>query len=203
MVWNCNKIDHVELENPLMLYLPRFIRVRTLTLETGCDGRHFVPCSCKRREREGVPCHCFFKISDDANVSPENIVDLDQVDPRYWKVYNSHYGDKTEMGQLMHQAQRRSFETEGLGVMITDSTAHKLTGGQSSPYPILGKNTTMEDFLEAKFVMGSQCPCTVLDLERWRAFADLDDCESDNELHPDNTPLSMLDTYIFLFFPTC
>ena len=72
-----------------------------------------------------------------------------------------------------------------------------LFGGQSSPYPILGKNTTMEDFLEAKFVMGSQCPCTVLDLERWRAFADLDDCESDNELHPDNTPLSMLDTDSF------
>ena len=156
-----------------------------------------MPCSCKRREREGVPCSCFFKISDDAKVSSENIVDLDQIDPRYWKVYNSHYGDDSEMGQLMHQAQQRSFDTEGLGVMITDKTAHALTGAQSAPYPILGKNTTMEDFLEAKFVMGSQCPCTVLDLEQWRAFVDLDDCESDNELHPDNTPLSMLDTYSF------
>ena len=82
MVWNYNKIDHVELENPLMLYLPKFIRVRNLTLETGSDGRHFERCSCKRREREGVPCSCFFKTSDDAKVSSENIVDLDQIDPR-------------------------------------------------------------------------------------------------------------------------
>ena len=166
-------------------------------METGSDGRTFVPCSCKRREREGVPCSCFFKISDDANVPSENIVDLDMIDPRYYKVYNSHCGDDSEMGRLIHKAQQRSFDTEGLGVMIKDETAHALTGTLSAPYPILGKNTTMEDFLEAKFVIGSQCPCTVLDLERWRAFADLDDCESDSDIHPDKTPLSMLDTCSF------
>ena len=54
----------------------------------------------------------------------------------------------------------------------------------------------MEDLLEVNFVIGSQCPCTVLDLERWRAYADNDKCESDNDI-PDKTPLSMLDTYAF------
>ena len=81
--------------------------------------------------------------------------------------------------------------------MVTEETVYALTGTLTAPYPILGKNTTMEDFLEAKFVIGSQCPCTVLDLERWRAFADLDECESDNDIHPDKTPLSVLDTYLF------
>ena len=175
MVWNCNKIDHVELKNPLMLYLPKFVRVRTLTLETGSDGRTCVPCDCHGREREGVPCSCFLKISDDANFPSENIVDLGMIDPCYYKIYNSHYGEDSENSLLMHKAQQRSFDTEGLGVMIMEETARALTGTLSTPYPILGNNTTMEDFLEAQFVIGLQCPCTVLDLERWRAFADLDD----------------------------
>ena len=30
-------------------------------------------------------------------------------------------------------------------------------------------------------VMGSKCPCTVLDLERWRYYADSDDSGSDDD----------------------
>ena len=96
----------------------------------------------------------------------------------------------------MYKAQKRSFETEGLGTMITDETANTLTGSLADTYPILGKNTTMEDLVEAKFVMGSQCPCTVLELERRRAYAERDNSGSDADL-PDNTPLAMLDTYSF------
>ena len=85
--------------------------------------------------------------------------------------------------------------------MITEETANTLAGYLADMYPILGKNTTMEDLVEAKFVMGSQCPCTVLELKRWRACAESDNSGSDNGM-PDKTPLAMLETYSF-FLRSC
>ena len=196
MVWNCNKIDHVELEDPLMLNLPQFIWVRTMSLATAPGGTMFVPCSCHWRDREGVPCFCFFKICDDADIMFENIVDLGMIDPHYYKLYNSHYGEDNKNGRLMYKAQKRSLKTEGLGTMIMEETSNALTGSLDDTYPILGKNTTMADLVEAKFVMGSQCPCTVLKLERWRDYVESDKSGSDNDM-PDKTPLAMLDTYAF------
>lgn len=62
-----------------MLYLPKFMRIRKLTLKTE-NGKSFVPCSCKGREREGVPCSCLSKILDDAAIPPNKFVDLGMVD---------------------------------------------------------------------------------------------------------------------------
>ena len=80
--------------------------------------------------------------------------------------------------------------------MINEETANMLTGSPDDNYPILGKNTTTEDLVEAKFGMGSKCPCTVLDLEQWRHYADSADSGSDDDV-PENTPLAMLNTYSF------
>ena len=46
--------------------------------------------------------------------------------------------------------------------MINEETANMLTGSSDNNYPILRKNTTTEDLVEAKFVIGSKCPCTVI-----------------------------------------
>ena len=55
------------------------MRIRKLTLKTE-NGKSFVPCSCKGREREGVPCSCLSKILDDAAIPPNKFVDLGMVD---------------------------------------------------------------------------------------------------------------------------
>ena len=98
-----------------MLYLPQFVRVRRLHLTTTMAGKHFVQCTCQGRKREGVPCSCFFWISDDAGVKHKDIVDLGMVDARYLRMYNSCYGEDTPNGKLMYKAQRECFEKEKNG----------------------------------------------------------------------------------------
>ena len=41
MVWNCNAIDHIEVPDPLMLHLPRFVRVRQLHLTSQSAYQHY------------------------------------------------------------------------------------------------------------------------------------------------------------------
>ena len=86
------------------------MRVRELQLKSTIVGKHFVQCTCHGRKREGVPCSCFFRISDDAGVKPEDIVDLGMIDARYLRMYNSSYGDNSPNGELMYKAQRECFE---------------------------------------------------------------------------------------------
>ena len=51
-------INHMESEEPLMLYLTKFISVRKLELVANSDGKYSVSYSSHRREKEGVSCPC-------------------------------------------------------------------------------------------------------------------------------------------------
>ena len=176
MVWNCNAIDHIEVPDPLMLHLPRFVRVRQLHLTSNSAGKHFVKCTCEGRTREGVPCSCFFRISDNAGVNSEDIVDLGMVDARYLRMYNSCYGEDSPNGALMYTAQRECFENERMGTLVSENTMHKLVHDDDAEYPIMGISMTEKDFDEAKYVMSLNA-CTTLDLEQWRMF----ECGYDEE----------------------
>ena len=61
------------------------------------------------------PARVFFRISDDAGVKSEDIVDLGMVDARYLRMYNSCYGEDSPSGKLMYRAQRECFENEKNG----------------------------------------------------------------------------------------
>ena len=82
ITWNFDVIDHIEITHELMLYVPRFVRVRKLQLTYTLAGKNFVQCTCHGRKREGVPCSCFFRISDDAGVKKGKIVDFGMIDAR-------------------------------------------------------------------------------------------------------------------------
>ena len=88
-----------------MLHLSRIVCVWQLHLTTTNAGKHFFHCTCQGRTREGVPCSCFFRISDDAGVNPGEIVDLGMVDVCYLRIYNSCYGEHTPNGNLVYKAQ--------------------------------------------------------------------------------------------------
>ena len=47
---------------------------------------------------------CFFCISNDAGVKPDDIVDLGMMDARYLRMDNSSYGDNSLNGELMYKA---------------------------------------------------------------------------------------------------
>ena len=100
ITWNCDVIDHIEITHELMLYVPRVVRVRKLQLTSTLAGKNFVQCTCHGRKREGVPCSCFFRISDDARVKPKDIIDLGKIGVRYLRMYNSSYGDNSPNGEL-------------------------------------------------------------------------------------------------------
>ena len=85
-----------------MLHLPRFVRVQKLDLISKAAGKHFLKCTCCGRQKEGVPCPCFFRISDNAGVKREEIIDLGMLDARYLKLFNSHYGDEGPIGDMLH-----------------------------------------------------------------------------------------------------
>ena len=137
--------------------------VRQLHLTTTMAGQHFVQCTCQGCKREGVPCSCFFWVSDDAWVMRVEIVGLGMVDARYLRMYNSCYNEDSPNGKLMHKAQREYLENENMGTMVSGSTLEKLIGDDDAEYPILGRGATAQDFNEARYVMSTN-PVTTLDL---------------------------------------
>ena len=128
---------------------------------------------------------CFFRISDDAGVNPEEIVDLGMVDARYLRMYNSCYGEDTPNGKLMYKAQRECFENENMGTLVSENTMDRLVQHDDAEYPIMGKGTTVNNLAEARYVM-SLNSCTTLDLEQWRMFEggydEDEDAEEENQL---------------------
>ena len=167
-VWDTHTLTEEALDDPLLLHLPGFVRVRILHLYQ-CGDKIFVKCPCGRREREGVPCACFFKVLDDAGIPTDKRADICMVDARYLKMYHLHYGEDGPMGKLMYRAQNKCFLNEGKGTQATSEMAEKITGKQGIDYPILSSGTTVEDFNEARFIR-QNAPVTCLDLECYRQF---------------------------------
>lgn len=152
LVWNFIEMER-EIKCPIQLYLPKFMRVRQLTVKKHSSGKIFVPCDCHYRTRIGVPCECFFNIAENSSIPSENIVDIGMVDVRYLKLFNAHYGEDTDLGRKLYAAQEQCFMHEGEGTQISPEFMDKLVGSGDSVYPILGRNTTQEDFEEAMFVL--------------------------------------------------
>ena len=93
------------------------------------------------------------------------------VNARYYKLFNLRYDKDSNVGKLMYDARQQGFEKKGKGAMIGDDAARMFIGSSDADYPILGKDMTTDDLIEAKFAMLSKYPCTVLDLEQWRYYA--------------------------------
>ena len=86
--------------------IPRFLRVRELTLSKATDGRNFVQCSCCERTKIGVPCPCFFRVARDAEIKFDEIMDVGMFDIRYTKLFNSHYACNDEtISNMLVEAQ--------------------------------------------------------------------------------------------------
>jgi len=78
--WNFDPVDAVEVSHDLELYRPMFYRVHELKVKQDKSGKYFFPCSCKGRDKEGVPCTCYFTVADQAGVSSQEIIDLSMID---------------------------------------------------------------------------------------------------------------------------
>lgn len=96
-------------------------------------------CSCKKWKRRGRPCACFFKICEDCNALPEEMLTLDVIDIRFWKTFHAIYGDGGDMGQLLFDAQAQSYEFKNAGTMLNKELLAKLCAKAPDGYPLLGK----------------------------------------------------------------
>ena len=132
--------------------------MRQLHLTTTMAGEHFVQCTCQGCKREGVPCLCFFLVSDDAGVMGVEIIGLGMVDARYLGMYNSCYDEDSPNGKLMHKAQREYLENENMGTMVSGSTLEKLIGDDDTEYPIFWGGATAQVFNEARYVVSANLP---------------------------------------------
>ena len=90
-----------------------------------------------------------FLTSDDTGITPEKIVDIRKINVCYilYKLSNSRYGEDSNVGKLMYDAQQRDFENGGNDTMIGDGAARMLIGSSDANYPILGKDMTTDDLL--------------------------------------------------------
>ena len=147
------------------------MRVRTLELNKTNTHLNFVKCSCFKWKRRGYPCSCFFRVVDNGKTPLDEMMDISMIDVRSWKAFSAYYGDESKMGDLLMQAQNDSFLYEKEGIQISSSLCSRLEGCEDLSYPILGPNTTADDFEEMDFV-SSGGPVTHKDLLGFR-----DDCE--------------------------
>ena len=163
-------------------FLPVFLRVRIVKVNRGIDN-NFLKCSCFKWKRLGVPCRCFFRTIDNGKLDLSEMIDLSMVDIRYWKVFNARYGDGTKLSEYLYRAQVQSFKYENDGIQVSNSLLSKVVGGHTQTYPILGPNTTMEDFNEMMHARS----------EPYFTLQDLLNCRKDGVDWEDNMLLSGLD----------
>ena len=78
------------------------LHVEMLTLDTTGTSLS-VPAG--GREGVGVPCKCYFRIADNAKLTPKQMIDPGMADIRYWKLFHTHYETDTEIGRLLKRAQ--------------------------------------------------------------------------------------------------
>jgi len=133
-----------------------------------------VTCTCGVRGRVGVPCECFFTIADNGRIESKDIIDVGMVDVKYLKLFHSHYGEDSHLGQLLYDAQQQCFTYENEGTLVSDELAMTLIGDDDQMYPKLGANTTEEDLRGATYVL-ERTSTTQLDMEMYRSEKDDDD----------------------------
>ena len=90
------------LPDELYVHLPFMLRVEELKLTPLSDENPFVKCTCGVREGIGVPCDCYFRIGSNAGLSSSDIIHPRMVDIRNWKLFHTHYGTDTNIGQLIY-----------------------------------------------------------------------------------------------------
>ena len=90
---------------------------------------------------------------------------------RHWKLYSSSYGDGTQLGRYMQEAQDQHFINEGLGcsvpsVLMEANVVSKCSKEDDIGNVVLGENTTDEDWCAAQFVLvkSKKDGCTWKDL---------------------------------------
>ena len=182
--WMEDFADNLDVKNidsdSLHVHLPVFLRVRQVKVNSTVD-KSFLLCDCKKWKKRGLPCRCFFRSVDNGEVEINGMLDLGMIDIRYWKVYHSHYGEMddesgkfTDLAQSLYQAQSQSFKYENEGIQVSDELLSKIIGSKDASYPILGPNTTMEDYEEMQYVR-SQPYFTLADLMERRMDEDWDD----------------------------
>ena len=177
IVWNFDIGDWLDQPHPLYHVIPHFLRMCRIKLVSDPSGANFAKCICGEREGVGVPCSGFFKTCEDAGVSNQDMVHTCMVDVRYLKLYHTHYEKEGEIGDLMLQGQIDSFSNEGKGTEIPEELMHLLrSSAAGTAYPVLGKNTTQKDLVEASFALDRDTT-TVLDIERLRACDSKEDYE--------------------------
>ena len=163
ITWNFDDLGESGIQSNLKVYLPEFMRVRTLAVTRLPDGKSFVTCDCKKRIRSGIPCSCFFRIADNGVIPFEDIIDIGMVDARFLKYYNSHYGDSSEIGDRLYEAQQECFDYEQEGTQVTPQFLDQLLGNEDDDYPKLGPGTSETDLKEAFHVLNTQT-CLRFDL---------------------------------------
>ena len=169
ITWNFDIDDWLDHPDPLYVHLPIMLRVEELNVSSPATPGCFVKCTCGGREGIGVPCSCFFRIGDNAGLSPQEIIHPQMVDIRYWKLFHTHYETNTDLGRLLNRAQAEAFANENKGIPVAQTVIDKLREeilGATS-YPLLGPNTTKTDLEEAMFVR-SRTSTTYRDIQRYR-----------------------------------
>ena len=167
--WNfdVNLSDYADVA---FLNIPKMLRVRQLTVSPSDDGGYIL-CSCCKSIRYGVPCSCLLKIADNAGITVDKIVDVGMVDVTYTKLFNSSFGLNNDTDQILLQAQKQCFDNEHKGTKVNTEYIHKLCSssqGQSPSIesPLIGKNTTQDDYEQAMFVLSrfdqkNVLPCVI------------------------------------------
>ena len=131
----------------------------------------FLKCSCKKWKKRGLPCRCFFRAIDNGDVTIDEMIKMSMIDIRYWKMFHIHYGDKTDIGKKLYEAQAQSFKYEHDGIQVSEDLLRKITNSNDESYPILGEGTTEEDYQEMLHVK-SRTHCTLSALIRHRVEDD-------------------------------
>ena len=175
ITWNFDIGDWIDVPDELYVHLPFMLRVEELKLTPLSDENPFVKCTCGVREGIGVPCDCYFRIGSNAGLSSSDIIHPRMVDIRYWKLFHTHYGTDTNIGQLIYRAQEEAFQNESGGIPITETFMEKLSRehcdtNNNIVYPQFGPNTTVSDLEEAVFVRNRNTT-TVRDIQRYRNLA--------------------------------
>ena len=172
ITWNFDIDEWMELPDKLYVHLPCMLRVEVLKLSPLSDENPFIKCTCGVREGIGVPCACYFRIGDNAGLSFRDIIHPRMLDIRYWKLFHTHYGTNTNLGEWIYRAQEEAFENESRGIPVTPIVMEKLSREHANVnnnivYPQLGPNTSQSDLQEALFVRNRETT-TVRDMERYR-----------------------------------
>ena len=91
------------------------------------------------------------------NYGPVNqkLGDIGMVDVRYLKLFNAHYGEESELGALLYDAQKQCFSCEKESTKVKEDFANKLIGDEDDVYSRFVPNITKDDLREATYVLGN------------------------------------------------